>query len=119
MHIHGYTNSVQEDDPFSIYGSDAHRIKGMMNGDAGMWISESLKIHKAQIVWAVNEEMARTVEDVLSRRTRALLLDAKESMRIAPEVAAVMADAMGKDDIWIKEQVEQYCKLAERYLLKV
>lgn len=119
MHIHGYTNTVQEEDPFSIYGSDAHRIKGMMNGDSGAWISESLKIHKAQVIWAVNEEMARTVEDVLSRRTRALLLDAKESMRIAPEVAAVMAGAMGKDDSWIKEQVEQYNKLAERYLLKV
>ncbi|MGN6416342.1 MAG: FAD-dependent oxidoreductase [Pseudobacter sp.] len=119
MHIHGYTNSINENDPFSIYGSDAHRIRGMMNGDAGVWISESLKIHKAQIVWAVNEEMARTVEDVLSRRTRALLLDAKESMRIAPEVAAVMADAMGKDDTWIKEQVEAYKNLAEKYLLKV
>jgi len=118
MHIHGYTNSISENDPFSIYGSDAHRIKGMMNGDAGVWISDSLKIHKAQIVWAVNEEMARTVEDVLSRRTRALLLDARESMRIAPEVAAVMADAMGKDDTWIKEQVEAYRSLAEKYLLK-
>ncbi|HVK48114.1 MAG TPA: glycerol-3-phosphate dehydrogenase/oxidase [Pseudobacter sp.] len=118
MHIHGYTNSISENDPFSIYGSDAHRIKGMMNGDAGVWISDSLKIHKAQIVWAVNEEMARTVEDVLSRRTRALLLDARESMRIAPEVAAVMADAMGKDDTWIKEQVEAYRNLAEKYLLK-
>lgn len=118
MHIHGYTNSISEDDPFAVYGSDAHRIRGMMNGDASIWISESLKIHKAQVLWAVNEEMARTVEDVLSRRTRALLLDAKESIRIAPDVAAVMADAMGKDEEWISEQVQSYKKLAEKYLLK-
>jgi glycerol-3-phosphate dehydrogenase len=44
-----------------------------MNGTAGGWISESLKIHKMQVTWAVKNEMARTVEDVLARRTRALV----------------------------------------------
>lgn len=117
MHIHGYTNSVDRTDPFSFYGSDAHRIKGLMNGDANQWISESLKIHKAQVVWAVNEEMARTVEDVLSRRTRALLLDARESIRIAKEVAEIMAAAMGKDKNWVEQQVKEYTELAGKYLL--
>jgi glycerol-3-phosphate dehydrogenase len=89
-----------------------------MNGSTGIWISDSLKIHKVQVQWAVEHEMARTVEDVLSRRTRALLLDAKESIRIAPEVARLMAEALGKDDQWIKNEVSQYTQLAQQYILK-
>jgi glycerol-3-phosphate dehydrogenase len=62
--------------------------------------------------------MAHTVEDVLSRRTRALLLDAKESIRIAPAVAEIMAKELQKDAGWINEQVTAYTQLAEGYLLK-
>jgi glycerol-3-phosphate dehydrogenase len=77
-----------------------------------------LKIHKVQVRWAVEHEMARTVEDVLSRRTRALLLDAKESIRICPQVAKLMAEALGKDEVWIENEIKQYTKLAKQYLLK-
>ena len=116
--IHGYAEKVDWKDPFYFYGSDAALLKQNMNGSAGIWISESLKIHKTQVKWAVEHEMARTVEDVLSRRTRALLLDAKESIRIAPEVATLMANALGKDATWIKNEVANYVKLAEQYILK-
>ena len=61
--------------------------------------------------------MARTVEDFLSRRTRALLLNARESCRIAPEVAAVMAKALGRDTAWEDEQVRLFNQLAEQYIL--
>jgi glycerol-3-phosphate dehydrogenase len=88
-----------------------------MNGHANQWLSKSLQIHEAQVIWAVQHEMARTVEDVLSRRTRALLLDARESIRMAEPVAAIMAKQLGKDESWVKEQVGSYTKLAERYLL--
>ena len=63
-------------------------------------------------------EMARTVEDVLSRRTRALLLNAKESRRIAPEVASIMAKVLDRNEQWEKEQVATFNKLAEQYILK-
>jgi glycerol-3-phosphate dehydrogenase len=89
-----------------------------MNGDANEWISEELKIHKTQVIWAVEHEMARTVEDVLSRRTRALLLNARESRRIAPQVALIMAKALKKDETWEKEQVAAFQKLAEQYILE-
>jgi glycerol-3-phosphate dehydrogenase len=62
--------------------------------------------------------MARTVEDVLSRRTRALLLNARESIRIAPAVAQIMAYKLNKDEQWVKQQVEAYTKLANQYILK-
>ncbi len=118
LHIHGYADAVNWDDPLYFYGSDAAQIKKQMNGSAGQWISESLKIHPMQVRWAVEHEMARTVEDVLSRRTRTLLLDANESIRIAPEVAKIMAAELGKDEAWVKQQVQEYTKLAQQYILK-
>lgn len=116
--IHGYTEKVNWNDPFYFYGSDAAPLMQSMNGSTGVWISESLKIHKMQVYWAVEHEMARTVEDVLSRRTRALLLDAKESIRICLQVAKLMAEALGKDEAWIENEVKQYTSVAEQYILK-
>jgi glycerol-3-phosphate dehydrogenase len=118
LHIHGYAENVNWGDPLYFYGSDAQLIKNQMNGSAGQWISESLKIHKQQVQWAVEHEMARTVEDVLARRTRALLLNAQESIHIAPEIASIMAAALQRDEQWEKDQVNQYTQLAHQYLLK-
>ncbi len=118
MHIHGYKEEVNWNDPFYFYGSDASALKNRINGSANQWISESLKIHPMQVKWAVEFEMARTVEDVLSRRTRALLLNAKESIRICPEVAAIMAKSLGRDEKWIEQEVENYTRLAQQYILK-
>lgn len=117
MHIYGYVDKVNWNDPLYFYGSDGIKIRQRMNGTANEWISESLKIHKLQVQWAVEHEMARTVEDVLSRRTRALLLNARESIRIAPEVAKIMGKELNKDEQWIKDQVEEYTKLANHYIL--
>lgn len=116
--IHGYENNINWKDPLYFYGSDARLIYQQMNGDANEWISEALRIHKTQISWAVEHEMARTIEDFLSRRTRALLLDARESLRIAPQVAAIMAKALGRDQDWINKQVASFNQLAEQYILK-
>ncbi|MFN2438208.1 MAG: FAD-dependent oxidoreductase [Chitinophagaceae bacterium] len=118
MHIYGYDHDVNWSDPLYFYGSDTLKIRERMNGTANEWISDSLKIHEMQVHWAVEHEMARTVEDVLSRRTRALLLNARESIRIAPMVAKIMAEALKKDQQWVEEQVEEYTKLADHYILK-
>ena len=66
---------------------------------------------------AVRNEMAVTVEDFLSRRTRSILLDARESILVAPIVAEVMAKELGKDKEWEKSQVEQFQNVAKKYLL--
>jgi glycerol-3-phosphate dehydrogenase len=118
LHIHGYTEGVNWNDPLYFYGSDGTRIRQRMNGSSGEWISESLKIHKMQVRWAVENEMARTVEDVLARRTRALLLNAQESIRIAPVIARIMATELKKDEQWVDQQIEEYTKLANQYILK-
>lgn len=112
--IHGYAKGMDWSDPFYFYGSDADRIKEKSNGH---WISDKLKINAAQVRWAVQNEMAQTVEDFLARRTRALLLDAKESVRIADEVAAVMAAELHKNNDWKEKQVGAFKALAKQYVL--
>lgn len=118
LHIHGYMAGTNWNDPLYFYGSDAPFIRQQMNGIANEWLSEELKIHRSQVIWAVEHEMARTVEDVLSRRTRALLLNARESRRIASEVASIIAKILGKDEQWKADQVQSFNKLSEQYILK-
>jgi glycerol-3-phosphate dehydrogenase len=60
--------------------------------------------------------MARTVDDVLARRTRALLLNARAALAMAPAVAKLMADELGRDTGWLTEQVTQFTALARGYL---
>ncbi|MCD2424271.1 glycerol-3-phosphate dehydrogenase/oxidase [Niabella pedocola] len=115
LRIHGFFTGVDWNDPFYFYGSDAAYIKEKSNGH---WISERLRINKAQVEWAVSNEMARTVEDVLARRTRALLLDARESIRISGAVANIMARALDKDERWEKEETERFNGLAQQYILQ-
>ena len=62
--------------------------------------------------------MSLRLEDLLSRRTRALILDAKASLDMAPSAAAIMAEELGFDNEWVKDQVEKYIILAEKYLAK-
>ena len=118
--IHSYSKSTSLNDPNSVYGSDLQTMLDLADENPkyqGM-LSEELQIRKVQLIWAVRYEMARTVEDFLARRTRALFLDAKESMAISKEVATMMADEMGYDDSWIKVQIEEFAKLARGYYLE-
>ncbi len=84
--------------------------------DLDRMIHSNLPYRHIEILWAVRHEMARTVEDVLARRTRALILDAKASMEVAPKVAKIMAKELSKDKTWEKEQVKIYLTLARNYL---
>ena len=79
-------------------------------------IHPRLSVRRADVVHAARHEMARTVEDVLSRRTRALILDARASVEAAPAVAALLAAELGRDEAWARAQVSAYCNLARGYL---
>jgi glycerol-3-phosphate dehydrogenase len=72
----------------------------------------------AEVVWAARHEGARTVEDVLSRRTRALILDARASAQCAPHVAALLARALGRDATWEAAQVQRFRALSKRYTVE-
>jgi glycerol-3-phosphate dehydrogenase len=71
----------------------------------------------AEVVWAVRNEMALTVEDVLARRTRALFLNAKAAVAMAPRVACLMARELEQPASWEGEQVASFQKVAKNYLL--
>jgi glycerol-3-phosphate dehydrogenase len=118
LHIHGYSNQPWEGH-YHVYGSDQPQLQRIEKSQPEMAesLTEGLSFTKAQVVWAVRHEMARTVEDVLARRTRALFLDAKESVKASPVVAQIMAKELKlrKEKRWIKEQISQFNEVAKNY----
>jgi glycerol-3-phosphate dehydrogenase len=117
--IHGYA-AANTSDLLSFYGEDAHKIKELISVHPswGEPLSAMAAINTAQIVWAVRSEMARTVEDVLARRTRILFIDAQVAYNLAPKVAEIMMEEMGLDESWKEKQIESFSELAKGYMLK-
>lgn len=118
--IHGYTNSLENKSWLHIYGSDEPSIRDLMNVSSEL--AESLHPQypyvRAEVIWAVRQEMARTIEDFLARRIRILFLDAKAAIAMAPQVAELMAVELKKDKSWVENQVTVFTKLARGYLLE-
>jgi glycerol-3-phosphate dehydrogenase len=67
-------------------------------------------------MWICRNEMPVTVADILARRTRALILDARASSAIAPVVAGIMALEMEHDNKWQEKQIREYNELVLRYI---
>lgn len=122
LKIHGAADSKEAAGDFEIYGTDAAEISKIIaeNIELGEKLHPDLPYLKAEIVWAVRNEMAETVEDVLARRTRALFLNARAAMEIAPQVAELMAEESGKEsaEIWIQEQIQIFGETAQHYTVK-
>ena len=118
LKIHGWLAAADDGDSLYGYGSDAAHIKKLAADDASL----AEKIHPdfpyimAEVVWAIREEMAMTVEDILARRLRLLFLDTRIAMDVAPAVARLMAGEMGKDQQWEKNEVENFMQTAQGYL---
>lgn len=104
--------------PFAHYGADAPAIEKLIEQDPalGAPLSPSLPLTPAEVVFHARHEMARTVEDVLSRRSRSLLLDAQAALAIAPQVATLLARELAHDSAWITDQLTQFRELAQHYL---
>ncbi|MEO6134915.1 MAG: glycerol-3-phosphate dehydrogenase/oxidase [Ginsengibacter sp.] len=119
LKIHGFADAGSPG-PFSVYGSDADRINELIaaNPAWGAPLSPDLYINTAQVIWAVRNEMAISVEDVLARRTRILFTDARIALCLAPIVAAIMKNEMGEDEEWEKQQVDHFTELAKGYMLE-
>jgi len=117
--IHGSMKGLDWSEHLYFYGSDRDAVLALTNENPG-W---SKKLHpkydyiEAEVIWAVRNEMARTVEDVLARRIRLLFLDAKAAIEVAPVAAGLIAEELKKDAIWRDEQIASFTKLAQAYLL--
>jgi glycerol-3-phosphate dehydrogenase len=120
--LHGGQQGLDPGDPgepWSVYGSDGPALRALVDARPGLGapLHPRLPYSGAEVVWAVRHELARTVEDVLARRTRALLLDARASLEAAPQVARLMAAELGEDAEWEAWQLAAYAALAAGYLL--
>lgn len=114
LKLHGWTQAPVAA-PLDVYGSDATQIQQMVGADRRF--HSRLPYTEAEVRWAVRYEMARTVEDVLARRTRALLLDAVASLEAAPRVAAILAEELDLGEEWQQAQILTYQSLVSRYQL--
>jgi glycerol-3-phosphate dehydrogenase len=118
--IHGCRREAGDDGPLACYGSDAKELRDLMREQpelAGR-LHLALPINGAQVVWAVRHEMARTVDDVLARRTRALFLNAHAAIAMAPAVARLMAHELGRGDAWQQRQLEEFNQIADCFVVK-
>ena len=120
LKIHGYKENPDRSNWIYVYGSDQDEILKLQKENPAY----EKKLHKdfdftvAEVVWAVRKEMARTIDDVLARRVRALYLDAKASVTMAPKVGEIMATELGCDQLWIDEQVKNFNSIAENYIIQ-
>jgi glycerol-3-phosphate dehydrogenase len=119
LNIHGYHPNAATFGSLSFYGSDAPAIRELIaeNKALGRTLDSELPYVEAEVIWAVRAEMARTVEDVLARRTRALFLNSKAAIRMAPRVAAILAKELGKDAAWQADQVKAFNQTARGYVI--
>lgn len=122
LKIHGYLEVAESEegseDPLAVYGSDAEQIRTLAANPAlARRLHSDLPYIGAQVVWAAREEMARSVEDVLARRTRALFLNARAATQMAQPVATLLAGELGRDETWIAAQVREFCELAKQYMV--
>lgn len=115
LKVHGWTEKTSLLD-IDAYGSDRTHIQQLPGSNTPL--HPNLPYTEAEVRWAAQREMARTVEDVLARRTRAILLDAAASIEAADRVAEILAEELGHDSAWQQQQIEDYCNLASGYLLK-
>ena len=118
LRIHGHGDTGDKSDAMSVYGSDRVEIERLKRQDPELAITlhPALTISGAQVIWAVRHEFARTVEDVLARRTRALFLNAAAALAAAPEVARLLARELGHDAAWQARQVESFRVIAGTFL---
>lgn len=118
--VHGATESIDFNYPLYFYGSDIDDIKELMkkNPELQEKLHDEYQHVKAEVVWAVRNEMARNIEDFLARRIRMLFLDARAAIDMAPLVADLMSRELGKDAAWAENQVDLFTELANRYLLE-
>ena len=119
LRLHGWSPPVEPSgSSLDVYGADREAllrvIREVEGGDR--LLHPALPYLEGEVVWGVRHEAAMTVEDVLARRTRALFLDARASIEVAPRVAALMACELGRDPSWVDHETRRFRDRARSYL---
>ena len=118
LSIHGYHKPEAAMGHLAVYGADALAIQELIHSDERLVerVHPDLPYCGAEILWATRFEMARTVEDCLARRTRALFLNARAAAAMAPKVAELMAGELKLGQNWQASQVTAFQALAKGYV---
>jgi glycerol-3-phosphate dehydrogenase len=104
-----------------LYGSEAAALRALPGAENWLWRAPAgpapgpRGLSEAMVRFAARHEMARTVEDVLARRSRLLFLDAAEAARQARAVAEILAEEIG-EGFDAAASVAAFEALAARYL---
>jgi glycerol-3-phosphate dehydrogenase len=119
LHIHGFLEEDKDPEWLDMYGSDKYELRKLVETEPSLAESlhRALPFLKAEVIWAVRNEMARNVEDVLARRTRALFLNARAALEIAPVVVDLMARELAWDEHARHERLEAFRAIARNYIL--
>lgn len=114
LKIHGYHTDAANLGPLHMYGANAPALEKLASSDPKLAepLHPDLDLIPAQIIWAAQNEMARTLEDVLARRTRALFLNQRATLQVAPKAAEILAVALGKSKAWAESQITAFRETA-------
>ncbi len=114
--LHGAT-STPKAGSMDWYGTDAEQIQALMHVEPqyAKRVCPSLPLSAAEVVWACRHEMAMTLEDVLARRSRWLLLDAPAARLAAPAVAEIMRIELEQDAAWVERQCQAFGAITNQY----
>jgi glycerol-3-phosphate dehydrogenase len=101
-----------------VYGSDLALLQGLSDAqpDLNELLHPMLPYKRREVIWAARYEMARTVEDVLARRTHALFLNARAAMEAAPVVTKLLAEELNRSDAWMAKDLAAFQAVAAGYV---
>jgi glycerol-3-phosphate dehydrogenase len=121
LHLHGWVEpgsqtSVEDSD--KVYGSDLDQVRALGAGapELNALLHPDLPYRKREVVWGARQEQARTVEDVLARRTRALFLNARAALEAAPEVSRILAEELNRSNAFREQDLEDFRTVAKGYV---
>lgn len=118
LKIHGWAEETPiPENGLNVYGANRKQIDELISEDPvyAERLDEEWPQTRGEVVWAVRKEMARKVEDVLCRRFRILFLDRKAAIKMAPRVAEIMKEELGRDNEWMERELQEFYELAEGY----
>ncbi|HUA93294.1 MAG TPA: glycerol-3-phosphate dehydrogenase/oxidase [Terracidiphilus sp.] len=121
LKLHGWTAETNASSEWErVYGADLAVVQALSAERPGLdaLIHPRLPFKLREVVWAARHEMARTVEDVLARRTRALFVDARAAIEAAPAVAELLAGELNRSEAWKTNDLQNFLATAKGYLLE-
>ncbi|MFT4583092.1 MAG: glycerol-3-phosphate dehydrogenase [Gammaproteobacteria bacterium] len=113
MRLHATPPLGTSDNRFSEYGNHAQELEELVLKEPAFddLLCDALPYRKVHCVWAVRREMARTIEDVLARRTRALFLNEAAALKAAPQVLEILTRELGLTKSQQQKQLQDFHNL--------